>query len=199
MWPLISSSRISRASPSASSGVSAKRTPPAFIRPPVKTCDLMTTGPATSVAIRLTSSTVLAKPPGATGTRSRSRIWRDSYSKNLMAARESSGTGYPVVMTLVAIIVIAVVLIGLVALLLNRRRAEQERQREIARREVAGHRQEASAHESRAEEMLVAAGEKRREAAQLNEQADDLEQKGERSMSHAERHGSVATEKEREL
>src|SRR4051794_29709409 len=92
MWPLISSSRISRASPSASSGVSAKRTPPAFIRPPVSTCDLMTTGPPTSSAIRLTSSTDFAKPPGATGTRSRSRIWRDSYSKNLMAARETSGS-----------------------------------------------------------------------------------------------------------
>src|SRR4051812_37349739 len=90
MWPLISSSRISLASPSASSGVSAKRTPPAFMRPPVSTCDLMTTGPATSAAIRLASSAVWAYPPGATGMRSRSKILRDSYSKNLMAAREPS-------------------------------------------------------------------------------------------------------------
>ena len=42
----ISSARMSRACASASSGVSANLTPPAFIRPPVSTCDLITVGPA---------------------------------------------------------------------------------------------------------------------------------------------------------
>ena len=45
MWPLISSSRIVAACSAASSGVSANFTPPAFIRPPVSTWDLITTGP----------------------------------------------------------------------------------------------------------------------------------------------------------
>ena len=37
---------MSRAAASASSGVSANFTPPAFMRPPVSTCDLITTGTA---------------------------------------------------------------------------------------------------------------------------------------------------------
>ena len=53
--------------------------------------------------------------------------------------------------------------------------------------------------ESRAEEMLVAAGEKRSEAQRLNEQADELEQLGERALSHAERHGTVAEQTEQDL
>jgi hypothetical protein len=36
-------------------GVSANCTPPAFIRPPVRTWDLITTGPSTSAAIRRAS------------------------------------------------------------------------------------------------------------------------------------------------
>ncbi len=36
---------MSRAWLSASSGVSANLTPPAFMRPPVSTCDLITVGP----------------------------------------------------------------------------------------------------------------------------------------------------------
>jgi hypothetical protein len=42
-----------------------------------------------------------------------------------MAARESSGTGYPSLMTLVAIIVIALVVLGLLALLAARRKQER--------------------------------------------------------------------------
>src|SRR3954468_14026922 len=84
MWPLISRWRISSAAASASSGVSANFTPPAFMRPPVSTCDLITTGTFTSAAIRLASSAVVAKPPPATGMPSRRRISRASYSKNLM-------------------------------------------------------------------------------------------------------------------
>ena len=45
MWPPISSFRISSACCAASSGVSANLTPPAFIRPPVSTWDLITVGP----------------------------------------------------------------------------------------------------------------------------------------------------------
>src|ERR1700755_9717 len=50
MWPLISSFRIASACSAASSGVSANLTPPAFIRPPGRTWDLMTTGPPISSA-----------------------------------------------------------------------------------------------------------------------------------------------------
>ena len=47
---------------SASSGVSANFTPPAFIRPPVSTCDLITVGAPISSAIRLASAGVVANP-----------------------------------------------------------------------------------------------------------------------------------------
>src|SRR5437870_5208852 len=60
MWPLISSPRMSPAAASASSGASANFTPPAFIRPPVSTCDLMTTGPPPAAATRLASSAAAA-------------------------------------------------------------------------------------------------------------------------------------------
>src|SRR5438874_616527 len=69
MWPPISSSRISCAWPSASSGVSAKRTPPAFMRPPVRTWDLMTTGPPTASA----ASRAGTKRPRARRSRSSTR------------------------------------------------------------------------------------------------------------------------------
>ena len=49
MWPLISSSSTCSACAAASSGVSANWTPPAFIRPPVSTWDLITTGPPISL------------------------------------------------------------------------------------------------------------------------------------------------------
>src|SRR5205823_7516740 len=77
---------MSSAAASASSAVSANFTPPAFIRPPVSTCDLITTGPPTSAATCLACSALAAKPPPATGMPSRSRIWRDSYSKKRTAA-----------------------------------------------------------------------------------------------------------------
>ena len=73
---------------SHSSGVSANLTPPAFIRPPVSTCDLITTGPPISAAICLAPSALVAKPPPATGMPSRSRICLLSYSKNRMEGRE---------------------------------------------------------------------------------------------------------------
>ncbi len=71
---------MSRAWAWASSGVSANFTPPAFMRPPVSTCDLMTTGPPMSSAICLASSAVRANPCFESGMPSRARIWRDSYS-----------------------------------------------------------------------------------------------------------------------
>src|SRR3954451_5111343 len=91
MWPLISSWRISAAAASASSGRSANLTPPAFIRPPVRTCDLMTTGPASSSAIRRASWADFAKPPLEVGIPARATICLDSYSKNrILAARKGS-------------------------------------------------------------------------------------------------------------
>ena len=53
---------MSLACPSASSGVSANLTPPAFMRPPVSTWDLITTGPPMSSAAARASSAVVAKP-----------------------------------------------------------------------------------------------------------------------------------------
>src|SRR5581483_5198701 len=57
-----------------------------FMRPPVSTCDLMTTGPPTERAISAASSAVRANPPPATGIFSRSRTRRDSYSNSLISA-----------------------------------------------------------------------------------------------------------------
>src|SRR4051794_1524602 len=84
MWPLISSARISSACEAASSGVSANFTPPAFMRPPVSTWDLMTVGAPISSAMRLASSAEVAKPCGEVGMPALATIFRDSYSKNLM-------------------------------------------------------------------------------------------------------------------
>ena len=53
---------MSAACASASSGVSANFTPPAFIRPPVSTCDLITVGPPISSAIARASAASVAKP-----------------------------------------------------------------------------------------------------------------------------------------
>ena len=80
MWPPISSSRISAAWASASSGVSANLTPPAFIRPPVSTWDLITVGPPIRSAASRASAAVVAKPYSVTGIPARSTIRRDSYS-----------------------------------------------------------------------------------------------------------------------
>ena len=68
-------------------GVSANWTPPAFIRPPLRTWDLMTTGAAMSAAIFRASSGVLAKPNLVTGIPALATIVLDSYSKNLMGGR----------------------------------------------------------------------------------------------------------------
>src|SRR3954465_11313230 len=209
MWPLISSSRISFASPSARSGVSAKRTPPAFIRPPVRTCDLMTTGPATSSAMRLASSAVCAWPPGATGMRSRSKILRDSYSKNLMAARETSGSrfaepGEPrarcsqpnwvsasfegereTQMTAI-IIIVAVLLIAALVVLYTRRRKRDREVIEQRMREAENHRQEATAHQQRAAEVGSEAARRREQADQLETEAERLQRESDQRRQEAE-------------
>src|SRR5579875_2164494 len=85
MWPPISSFSTSAACRSASSGVSANRTPPAFIRPPERTWLLITTGPPIRLACSLASSGVRAKPYSVTGIPSRRSSARDSNSKNRMA------------------------------------------------------------------------------------------------------------------
>src|SRR3954454_15307006 len=84
MWPLISSARIASACSAASSGVSANFTPPAFMRPPVSTWDLMTVGQPNSSEIRRASSGDVPKPCGETWIPALATIFRDSYSKNLM-------------------------------------------------------------------------------------------------------------------
>src|SRR5882757_7346384 len=84
MWPLISSLRMASACSAASSGVSANFTPPAFIRPPVSTWDLITTGPPISSAAARASSGVVQKPYLVTGIPANSTILRASYSKNLI-------------------------------------------------------------------------------------------------------------------
>src|SRR5260221_5601084 len=88
MWPLISSLRIASACSAASSGVSANLTPPAFIRPPLSTCDLITTGPPISSAAPRASSAVLQKPYLVTGIPASSTIFRASYSKKRMRGAE---------------------------------------------------------------------------------------------------------------
>src|SRR4051812_30581353 len=80
----MASSRTRPACSAASSGVSANCTPPAFMRPPVSTWDLMTTGPPMSSATAQASSAVLAKPNLVVGMPARRTISRDSYSKKRM-------------------------------------------------------------------------------------------------------------------
>ena len=53
---------MSAACCSASSGVSANFTPPAFMRPPVRTWDLMTVGPPMRSAICRASAASVVKP-----------------------------------------------------------------------------------------------------------------------------------------
>src|SRR5579875_2623825 len=85
MWPPISSFSTSAACRSASSGVSANRTPPAFIRPPERTWLLITTGPPIRLACSLASSGVRAKPYSVTGIPALRSSALDSNSKNRMA------------------------------------------------------------------------------------------------------------------
>ena len=65
--------------------MSANFTPPAFIRPPVSTCDLMTVGPPMRSAIALASAASVVKPKSVTGMPARLTISRASYSKKRMA------------------------------------------------------------------------------------------------------------------
>src|SRR5262245_57911466 len=98
MCPLISSFRIASACSAASSGVSANLTPPAFIRPPLSTCDLITTGPPISSATLRACSALVQKPYLVTGIPASSTILRASYSKNLMrrgTLSESDREGHP--------------------------------------------------------------------------------------------------------
>ena len=68
--------------------MSANWTPPAFIRPPVSTWDLITVGPPMSAAISRASSAVVANPYLVTGMPACSTSLRDSYSKKRMSGRE---------------------------------------------------------------------------------------------------------------
>src|SRR5215207_7721078 len=87
MWPPISSFRMSFAYSAASSALSANFTPPAFMRPPVRTWDLITVGPPIRCAISRACWSVVAKPKSVTGMPARLTISRASYSKKRMAAR----------------------------------------------------------------------------------------------------------------
>ena len=72
---------MSAACCSASSGVSANFTPPAFMRPPVSTWDLTTVGPPMRSAIARASAASVVKPKSVTGMPARLTISRASYSK----------------------------------------------------------------------------------------------------------------------
>jgi hypothetical protein len=61
-------------------GLSANLTPPAFIRPPVRTWDLITTGPPISSATLRASSALVQKPYLVTGIPASSTIFLASYS-----------------------------------------------------------------------------------------------------------------------
>src|SRR5262245_22048864 len=91
MWPPISSLRISSAWDFASAGSSANLTPPAFMRPPVNTCDLITVGPSILSAACFASAAVLQKPYSVTGIPVRSTIRRRSYSKKRIGGGKSRG------------------------------------------------------------------------------------------------------------
>src|SRR5664279_4882616 len=93
MCPLISSWRMSRACSSASWWVSANLTPPAFMRPPVRTWDLMTVGPPMRSAIARASAALVVKPKSVTGMPARLTTSRASYSKNLMRRGSLHGRG----------------------------------------------------------------------------------------------------------
>ena len=77
---------MSAACCSASSGVSANFTPPAFMRPPVSTWDLMTVGPPMRSAIARASAASVVKPKSVTGMPARLTISRASYSKKRIYA-----------------------------------------------------------------------------------------------------------------
>src|SRR5215211_506576 len=88
MWPPISRLSIASACSAASSAPSANLTPPAFMRPPVSTCDLITVGPPIRSATSRAWAALVAKPKSVTGIPALFTIWRDSYSK-----KRTSGGG----------------------------------------------------------------------------------------------------------
>ena len=112
----------SSACAAASSGVSANFTPPAFMRPPVSTWDLMTVGAADVLGDR-------GAPPrrswrsrcGDAGCPRLATISRDSYSKNLMGARQ------PILGAACACVLACSVVLLLPAHRLRRRRSASSR------------------------------------------------------------------------
>ena len=80
----------------ASAGESANCTPPAFMRPPVSTCDLITTGPPMLSAAARACSAVVAKANLVVGMPARRTISRDSYSKKRMGAANPTEIDRPI-------------------------------------------------------------------------------------------------------
>ena len=75
------SARIFFAASAACAGVSAKSTPPAFMRPPLSTCDLSTAGPLISFATASASAGLWATfDPVGRGMPYRPKSSFDSYS-----------------------------------------------------------------------------------------------------------------------
>jgi uncharacterized membrane-anchored protein YhcB (DUF1043 family) len=111
--------------------------------------------------------------------------------------------GYHASMTVFLIVVIAVAAVAAIAIAasfrLRQRRAQKEMLRERISSDVAGHRQEAEAHSSRAADLGPQAEAHREEAAQHLAKADELERAADRARRFADRHGTRAEEREREL
>ena len=79
-WPFTSMGRIASKAAAASSGVSAKRTAPAFMRPPESTWLFSTTGPPIVSAARRASAAVVASSPRPSGSPWRRKSAFASYS-----------------------------------------------------------------------------------------------------------------------
>jgi uncharacterized protein HemX len=105
-------------------------------------------------------------------------------------------TGLGVVLILIAL----GLLFGVGLVLYGRRRAvDQRRERQRLETEIGGHRQEASAHASRANELRPQAQAHRDEAARHLAEAEELEARVTRSKRFAARHETQASERESKL
>jgi uncharacterized coiled-coil DUF342 family protein len=115
--------------------------------------------------------------------------------------RRAPGIAWSMSGLAVVVILIALGFLFAVGLVLygRRRAAEQRLQRTRLETEIGGHRQEASAHASRADELRPQAQAHRDEAARHLEEAEELDQRATRSMRFAARHESQATERESRL
>jgi len=105
-------------------------------------------------------------------------------------------TGLGVILILIALGVlfgVGLVLYG------GKRAARQRRERQRLETEIGGHRQEAAAHVSRADELRPQAEAHRDEAARHLAEAEDLEARATRSTRFAARHESEASERESKL